>query len=81
MGQSVLDSDALTQAMPGLVGRDEFAEAMLQLFVLGDADRPAGIGRGHRAARAQPASTAGLGIEFDDTPGLGVLDLAGRALN
>ena len=77
----IADGDALTQHVAALRACGELSKAMLELLVLGDADRSSRFGRRHRAPTALRAARTGFWIEFDNGAWLEVFDLAGRAAN
>src|SRR4030095_11926815 len=62
----VLDHRALSKRRAANGRLDVFAEAVLQLLVLGDRDGAAMAELGGRAARAHGTVIAHVGIEFDD---------------
>src|SRR5258706_12440893 len=64
MSKTVLDADALAQALSAARRRGEFSEPVLQLFIAGDADGPAGAWCRDRAAGANGAASACLGVEL-----------------
>src|ERR1700678_1990110 len=60
---------------------DKLAEAMLELFILCDADGAPVLNRGHRAARAHGTLRGDVRVELDDRARGEVLDLASGTAN